>query len=379
MKRLLGLVLCLVLGVHGCEPAPLSPMPGGGAVRPDETFDPSTARRCSTVTPTVAEVQTDEVRMQIASSNAPTLAEGSVTIPVAFHVITASNGLGALSQSTIDAQIEVFDQSFSGQTASGSADTPFRFALESVDVTANDAWFTLGMDSAAEAQMKETLRVGGPETLNIYTVQATGDLLGWATFPSWYAGDPVNDGVVLRYTTLPGGSPPFNRGDTGTHEVGHWLGLYHTFQGGCSAGDQIADTPAEASAAYGCPVGRNTCGSSGLDPIRNFMDYTDDACMNELSLGQRNRMALQWMSYRAWGLEPVPPGPGPDPASCEESDVCGAQAPSGCWCDVSCVQYGDCCFDADTCGNAPPPRAQPEFVRRDGVVWRPGARRVLVR
>ena len=227
---------------------------------------------------------------------------GTVTIPVYFHVVNKGEGIenGDVPISMLNAQIKVLNQSYSGAT--GGANTPYRFVLAGVDRTTNPVWFNSGIDSDEEREMKAALRRGSADDLNLYTNEAGGDLLGWATFPSSYAAQPSTDGVVVLTDSLPNGSAaPYNLGDTGTHEVGHWLGLYHTFQGGCSgSGDYVADTSAERSAAFGCPTGRDSCArQAGLDPILNFMDYTDDACMNQFSSGQGTRMQGQWTTYRA--------------------------------------------------------------------------------
>jgi hypothetical protein len=247
---------------------------------------------------------TPAVRLAAGRLTTAGLADGSVTIPTYMTIISAvplSPAQQATRTDSVNRQMTVLNDAYSGLTRASAADTPFRFSLQSVSFVVDSAWATMGYNSVEEQEAKTALHQGDAGTLNLYAANIGGKLLGWATFPQSYTAEPLQDGVVIQVESMPGGAAaPYNRGDTAVHEIGHWLGLYHTFQGGCSKrNDLVADTPAERSPASGCPSGRNTCSTPGRDPIHNFMDYSNDRCMYKFTEGQAQRMSTLWLRFRS--------------------------------------------------------------------------------
>ena len=224
-------------------------------------------------------------------------------VPVVFHVIRHSNGQGNLSAAQVQSQIDILNEDFRGLPGTPGApgyDTMIQFYLATVDpdgrpttgitFSTNNTWFNDG------GQYYNSLAWDPHRYLNIYSNNGGGALGYVPSLPqSGNVGRKSDRIVVLWNTVGRNGSygSPYNMGRTVTHEAGHYLGLWHTFDRGCgtnscyTTGDTICDTNKEQSAHWGCAP-RTTCSSP--DPINNYMDYSDDRCMWEFTSEQSRRM-----------------------------------------------------------------------------------------
>jgi len=233
-------------------------------------------------------------------------------IPVVVHVIRHSNGsTGNISTAMVESQIEILNEDFRalpGTNGAGGTDTMIQFHLATEDplgnptngitYSNNSTWF------GDNGSYWNSLAWDTNRYLNIYTNNT--NALGYVPdLPQGGLAGSNSDRVVVYYASFGRNSSffPYHQGRTTTHEVGHYLGLYHTFDFGCgttsgcyTTGDRICDTNRESDPTFGCPGSATSCGSS--DPYRNYMDYSDDLCMTNFTPEQANRMRCSLEFYR---------------------------------------------------------------------------------
>lgn len=256
--------------------------------------------------------------LRATSSSSRTAEAGKITVPVYIHVIHGKKrNERRIGKHAARRMFAILKAGYAGAQNPAAGATSFTFKLRRITISRNAAWYHAAPYSRADRQMKSRLHRGKARVLNIYVNRPKSQgvlLLGFSMFPWQRAARPRFDGVTISDISLPGGrARGYNQGDTVIHETGHWLGLLHTFEGGCSDGDGVADTPAEATASFTCDEGRNTCDTPVFpdpanpggplidqpDPIHNFMDYSYDYCMNAFTPGQNQRMVAAYMRYRA--------------------------------------------------------------------------------
>ncbi len=301
--RILVAALVAAAAPAAAAPPSVQPAPGGGPHRGDSqvtVMGPhgTTVRAYRCGTPSPSHIEMAAVEGVLAHFRSSVRGQGHIEVPVAYHVIytLGDDGLpfGIPPAEQLQAQIDVLNEAYPG----------FTFSVASIDYTlqtAEEPWFDKCFQQGT--RMKRALAIDPATTLNVYTCEPYWGrdlLLGYSTFPWSYPEDDPRHGVVVLHSSLPGGSAvPYDLGDTATHEIGHYLGLYHTFQDGCTEpGDMVEDTPYEASPAFGCPDGRDTCPQPGEDPIHNFMDYTDDLCMDHFTAEQADRLLAMTEAFR---------------------------------------------------------------------------------
>ncbi|KAF2217830.1 hypothetical protein CERZMDRAFT_108458 [Cercospora zeae-maydis SCOH1-5] len=233
-----------------------------------------------------------------AISNLPAARQHRV-IEVYVHVVSTQSKRARYNNAMIQNQMTVMNDAFQG--------TGFSFELVGFDITVNEAWAKASGGSGEETNMKQALHRGTYQDLNLYFLSDLGGgLLGICYFPTSNPSQQMRilDGCINLADSMPGGAATYyDLGLTAVHEVGHWFGLYHVFEGAdCNdaKGDRVGDTPRQLSPTAGCPSSKDSCPrSSGLDSIHNYMDYSYDSCLFEFTPGQGRRMRTLFDSTRA--------------------------------------------------------------------------------
>jgi len=232
------------------------------------------------------------------------------------HVVYKGNSgdVTNVSDSKIIKQIDVLNDAFNGSNSiytncnGGNKNpgnkSPFRFVLKNVTRTLNETWHYSNDSNYTE--MTKALRKGSCADLNIF-INAGHGSFGFGSYPSECSSSTLTDDfVVIQWKTLPGTTgygQKYNKGGTLVHQVGHWLGLYDTYEGGCDGfGDYVSDTPAELNGTSDCTGTHDSCPLiDGQDPVENFMHSTRDCCAYKFSDGQLDRMLMLSTWFRSLG------------------------------------------------------------------------------
>lgn len=246
-------------------------------------------------------------------------------IPVVVHVIHLG-GTENISDAQIQSQIDVLNEDYrkiagtNGDGAGVDTEIEFRLAKKNPDGKCSNGIVRINSSLSnhqthQRSALKDLSFWDNLRYLNIYVVRTiNGSTLGYSSFPG---GPADEDGIVVRHNYFGRiGTAASSLGRTTTHEVGHWLGLYHTFNGGCGTdvcndGDYVCDTPPAAAPNFGCPTTANTCSNDSpdvLDQIANYMDYSDDNCKSMLSQGQKDRAqsslnTLRFDIWQPWNID----------------------------------------------------------------------------
>ena len=266
--------------------------------------------------PTI-ETRMQKIENQTQQLLAKSLGQGTeevtsvINIPVVIHVVY-STAAQNISNAQIQSQIDVLNEDYrrlnSDKTNTPSAftgsaaDAEINFCIASTDphgvATTGIIRKQTSVSSFSDDDAVKHSSTGGDDAwpsgsyLNIWVCNLGGGLLGYAQFPG---GAASTDGVVIVYTGFGRGFgtvAPYDKGRSATHEVGHWLNLRHIWGDASCGNDLVNDTPTQQTSNFGCPSFPSvTCSNTPTgDEFMNYMDYTDDACMNMFSLGQKSRM-----------------------------------------------------------------------------------------